>query len=110
VSSLTGSSSHLVQGDQPAEGAEAHDRGSDQPPLERAGKSQRSRLRHLLRWFGFLTHVALRKPLIVWSWESLLTGLRADIPIFIELVLLWYPRSMCIIIFQFRFHLYLQSV
>ncbi len=105
MSRLTGSGSNLVQGDQPTEGAEAHDRGNDQPLLERASQGQRSRLQHLLQRSGFLTHVVLRKPLILWSWESLLTDLRGDIPIFIELVLLWYPRSACIIIFQFRFHL-----
>jgi hypothetical protein len=98
-----------VQGDQPTEGAEAHERGNDQPLLERAGKGQGSCLRHLPQHFGFLPHVALRKPLILWSWESLLTGLCGDIPIFIELVLLWYPRSACIVILQFRFHRYLQS-
>jgi len=74
-----------VQGDQPAEGAEAHDRGNDQPLLERAGKGQGSCLRHLRQRCGFLAHGALRKPLILWPWESLLTGSRAGI---IELVLL----------------------
>jgi len=67
-----------MQGDQPAEGAEAHDRGNGEPSLQGPGQSQSSRFGHLLRRFGLLTHSALWQPLNLWSWELLLTGLRGD--------------------------------
>src|SRR5205807_881395 len=95
----------LVQGDQPTEGAEAHDRGHCEPFLEHVGQGQRSRLGHLLRRPGLLTHSAL--PWILWPWELLPLIPRDDNLAFIAQVLLWRPRRASIIIFHF--HCYLRS-
>ena len=60
---------------QTAERAEAHDRGNDEPSLERVGQGQRSRPGHFLRCPGLLTHTVLRKPRVPRSWALFLTSL-----------------------------------
>src|SRR5258708_14999886 len=98
LSMLTGSGPNLVQGDQPAKGAEAYDRDNSEPFLQGLGQGQGSRLGHLLRYSGLLTSAMLRQSRIPRPWELLLTCLRGDNPAFIGRVLSWCPLNGCIVI------------